>query len=120
MTNGVVVLISSVAGNSGTVFTGGSLSYAVSKAALNKFGEELSMMVAPNKRVVTISPGYTLTKMWNPFSEKEKQEAVEGVPLKRFIKPEEIAHTVIAVLENDAITGQNIIVDAGLVLREIK
>jgi len=42
------------------------------------------------------------------------------VPLKRFITPNEIAHAVIAVAENDAITGTNIVVDAGLTLKEIK
>jgi len=115
---GVIINISSVAGKPGIAYYGESLSYSISKAALNTFSENLAVMLAPRIRVVSISPGYTLTPMWNLSSEKEEYQ--ERVPLKRFITPNEIAHAVIAVAENDAITGTNIVVDAGLTLKEIK
>ena len=117
---GVIINISSVAGKPGIAYYGESLSYSISKAALNTFSENLAVMLAPRIRVVSISPGYTLTPMWNLSSEKDKEEYQERVPLKRFITPNEIAHAVIAVAENDAITGTNIVVDAGLTLKEIK
>ncbi|OGM28326.1 hypothetical protein A2962_00585 [Candidatus Woesebacteria bacterium RIFCSPLOWO2_01_FULL_39_61] len=117
---GVIINISSVAGKPGVAYYGESLSYSISKSALNTFSENLAIMLAPRIRVVSISPGHTLTPMWNLSSEKEKKEYEERVPLKRFITPQEIAHAVIAVAENDAITGTNIVVDAGLSLKEIR
>lgn len=117
---GVIINISSIAGKPGVAYFGDSLSYSISKAALNTFSENLAIMLAPRIRVVSISPGYTLTPMWNLSNEKEKKEYEQKVPLKRFITPGEIAHAVIAVAENDAITGTNIVVDAGLTLKEIR
>lgn len=117
---GVIINISSIAGKVGVAFTGGSLPYAISKAALNTFSENLAAMVAPRIRVVAISPGYTLTPMWEMYTEEEKEACLEDVLLHRFVTPKEIAQTVVAVAENDAITGTNIVVDAGLTLKEIK
>ena len=117
---GVIINISSVAGKVGIAFTGGSLPYSISKAALNTFSENLAVMVAPRIRVVAISPGYTLTPLWDMYTEEEKEECLEDVLLHRFVTPKEIAHAVIAVAENDAITGTNIVVDAGLTLKEVK
>ena len=117
---GVIINISSIAGKPGVAYFGDSLSYSISKAALNTFSENLAIMLAPRIRVVSISPGYTLTPMWNWSSEKEKEEYESRVPLRRFVMPGEIAQAVVAVAENDAITGTNIVVDAGLSLKEIK
>jgi NAD(P)-dependent dehydrogenase (short-subunit alcohol dehydrogenase family) len=117
---GVIINISSIAGKVGIAFTGGSLPYSISKAALNTFSENLAVMVAPRIRVVAVSPGYTLTPLWDMYTEEEKEECLNDVLLKRFVTPWEIAHAVIAVAENDAITGTNIVVDAGLTLKEVK
>ena len=117
---GVIINISSIAGKPGVAYYGESLSYSISKAALNTFSENLAIMLAPRIRVVSISPGYTLTPMWDLSSEKEKKKYEESVPLKRFITPQEVAHIVVAVAENDAITGTNLVVDAGISLKEIK
>jgi NAD(P)-dependent dehydrogenase (short-subunit alcohol dehydrogenase family) len=117
---GVIINISSIAGKPGVAYFGESLSYSISKAALNTFSENLAAMLAPRIRVVSISPGYTLTPMWNLTSDKEKKDYENQVPLKRFVMPEEIAQMVISVSENEAITGTNIVIDAGLTLREIK
>jgi NAD(P)-dependent dehydrogenase (short-subunit alcohol dehydrogenase family) len=38
----------------------------------------------------------------------------------RFIMPEEIAHMAVAILENDAITGQVVTVDGGLSLQKLE
>lgn len=119
-TEGVIINISSIAGKPGLAYYGDSLSYSISKAALNTFTENLAVMVAPHVRVVSISPGYTLTPMWHFSSDKEMQKYADEVPLKRFIQPEEIAQMVISVAENDAVTGTNIVIDAGLTLKELK
>jgi 3-oxoacyl-[acyl-carrier protein] reductase len=117
---GLIVNISSIAGKVGIAFTGASLPYAISKAALNTFSENLAAMVAPRIRVVAVSPGYTMTPLWEMYTEEEKEECLRDVLLKRFVTPKEVAQAVIAVAENDAITATNIVVDAGLTLKEIK
>jgi 3-oxoacyl-[acyl-carrier protein] reductase len=47
-----------------------------------------------------------------------KPEALEkmaaGIPLKRLGQPEEVAHTVRYILENDYLSGRVIELDAGL------
>lgn len=117
---GVIINISSIAGKVGVAFTGGSLPYAISKAALNTFTENLAAMLAPRIRVASVSPGYTLTPVWDMFTEEEKEKCLEDVLLHRFVTAGEVAQAVISVAENEAITGTNIVVDAGLTLREIK
>lgn len=67
-----------------------------------------------------MSPGYTLTKMWDGFDAKMKDECIEDTPVKRFIKPEEVAKAVRAIIENDAITAQDVVVDGGLGIRLIQ
>lgn len=118
--NGVIVNISSVAGKPGVAYYGDALSYALSKSALTSFTENLAVMVAPRVRVVSISPGYTLTPMWNFADKTEMNKYSNQVPLKRFVLPSEVAKAVVSVCENDAITGTDIAVDAGLSLRELK
>ncbi len=117
MEEGVIVNISSIFGASGMAFSPESLSYSVAKAAVNKFTEELAIMAAPKIRAVGILPGYVKTPLWDSFPEDETTAAIATVPIKRFIEPEEIAQAVLAVVHNNAITGQNIIIDGGLALK---
>ncbi len=115
---GVIVNISSIMGNAGIVGLN-SLAYSTSKAALQKFSENLSLMLSPDIRVVSISPGYTETPIWNSFNDEQKNEAIGSVPIRRFIKSEEIAKFVVSVCNNNAITGGNYIIAGGLNLKSI-
>jgi NAD(P)-dependent dehydrogenase (short-subunit alcohol dehydrogenase family) len=118
MDKGVIINISSVAANSGVVIES-SLAYSVSKAALQKFSENLAQMLSPKIRVVSLSPGYTMTPIWDIFSDKEKKEALKGVPIGRFINPSEIAEFALEVVKNEAITGVNLTIDGGLKLKSV-
>jgi len=118
MQKGLIVNITSIMGNQGIVGLE-SLAYSISKAALQKFSENLSLMLAPNIRVVSISPGYTITPIWDMFSKEQKAEAIKSVPIKRFIKPEEVAKFITSVAENDAITGTNFTIAGGFNLKNI-
>jgi NAD(P)-dependent dehydrogenase (short-subunit alcohol dehydrogenase family) len=69
--------------------------------------------------VVSISPGYTDTPIWKTFDDALKKQAIANVPIKRFIRPEEIADFVITVIKNDAITGVNLSITGGLHLKSI-
>ena len=119
MTNGgVIINISSVSGveRFGEMFS--ALPYAVSKAGMNRFSEILAIELAPKVRVVSISPGYVLTPQWNSTSDEDKKSSTNEVPIKRFITPEEVAEFTVAIAQNDAITGQNLLIDGGLAIRK--
>ncbi len=120
MSNGVIVNISSAAGSPHVAYAPASLSYAITKAGIEKVTTQLASMVAPQNRVVGISPGYVLTPIWGDLSDADIKSFSSKVPLGRFIEPEEIAHAVRAVVENDAITGTTIAIDAGLTIHNIE
>jgi 3-oxoacyl-[acyl-carrier protein] reductase len=117
---GVIINISSIMGKHDIAVPIELTGYAVAKAALNKFTLNIAYNHAKVLRAVTISPGYTKTKMWDGFDETVKSECIEDTPIKRFVKPEEIAKSVLAIINNDALTAQDIIVDCGLGVRFIK
>lgn len=116
---GVIINISSIMGKHDIATPIDLTCYAVAKAALNKFTLNFAYAHANQLRAVTISPGYTLTQMWDSFDEKLRNECIEDTPIKRFIKPDEIAQAVRTVIENDAVTAQDIIIDGGLGTRLI-
>ena len=76
-------------------------------------------MLSPKIRVVSLSPGYTMTPIWDIFSDKEKKEALKGVTIGRFINPSEIAEFALEVVKNEAITGVNLTIDGGLKLKSV-
>ena len=117
--NGVIVHTTSIMGNSGIIGKS-SLAYSITKAGLQKLSENLSLMYAlKGIRVFSVSPGYTDTSIWSSFEENEKHQAKEDMPIKRFIKPEEIAKFIVNCVENDAITGVNLTVAGGLNLKSV-
>jgi meso-butanediol dehydrogenase/(S,S)-butanediol dehydrogenase/diacetyl reductase len=78
--------------------------------------------------VNAICPGFVETDMLEEFRahadilgttfDKVKEAGLARVPLKRFMKPEEIAHLAVFLGsgESDGITGQSILVDGGMVV----
>ncbi|MBU0976699.1 MAG: SDR family oxidoreductase [Patescibacteria group bacterium] len=116
---GVIINVSSIMGRQEVATYPELTCYSAAKAALNKFTLNLGYNYADKLRAVTISPGYTLTKLWDRFSQKEKNECVNQTPIKRFITPEEIACAVRSVIENDAVTCQDIVIDGGLGIKRV-
>ncbi len=67
--------------------------------------------------VNAVAPGYTNTNLVKDnFSEDTIKGLLEKTSQKRLIKPEEIAKAVIFLIENDAITGQTVTVDCGILI----
>lgn len=67
--------------------------------------------------VNSIAPGYIETTLLKTNLSKEYiDNAIRNTPIRRLIKPEEIANTVVYLVNNDGITGQTIIVDGGYIL----
>ncbi len=86
-------------------------SYTLSKYALSGATDLLARALAPRVRVNAVAPGYTLPAPGQ--SDADFQRLKDDVPLKRGSTPEDIAHAVRFLIENQAVTGQTIYVDGG-------
>ncbi len=106
-----IISVGSIYGNLGTG-NADYFAYSTAKAALAQMTVTLAQT---NPRVLAnlIAPGYTLTPLWDGVSTAIKKSCINKTLIKRFITPEEVAHVAVALLENDAITGQVITIDGG-------
>lgn len=96
-----------------------SMAYSAAKAALNNFTKTLAKGLAPNVNVNAISPGYVDTPMWKHTTDEQKKVFGKDLLIGRFIKPEEIADMAVAIIKNDAMTGEVVVVDGGLSLKTV-
>jgi NAD(P)-dependent dehydrogenase (short-subunit alcohol dehydrogenase family) len=92
-----------------------SAMYCATKAGIVHLTRALAQAYAPKIRVNAVLPGPVDTPMLrNAFSTNEELEAYKNLnPLKRFAKPEEIAHAVRFLVENKYTTGTLLQVDGG-------
>lgn len=111
---GSIIEISSVYAERGGA---GQSSYCASKAALLGMTRALSVELAAKKiRVNAVAPGFIDTAMTQGFSEKQREQFLARIPMKRFGKSEEVAE-ICAFLASDKasyITGQVFTIDGGL------
>ena len=88
--------------------------YCQTKAALRMQTKSLALEFAPDVRVNAVAPGAIL---WpegeNTLSNQEKQTIIFKTPLKMHGDPIYIAKAVFSLIDNDFITGQEIVVDGG-------
>ena len=88
-----------------------NFSYTLSKYALSGATDLLARALAPRVRVNAVAPGYVLPAPGQ--SEADYKRLHNDTPLERGPTPEDIAHAVRFLLENDAVTGQTVFVDGG-------
>lgn len=94
--------------------------YSATKAGLVGLTKALALELAEyNITVNTINPGWVDTELGNQSieeSEFSRDEIIECIPQRRFVKPEEIAKLTRYLISEDAkgITGQSINLCAGL------
>ncbi len=105
--NGKIVNISSIAGKMGGTI---GCHYAASKAGVIGLTFALASELAPQVTVNAVAPGPVDTEL---LSLETKKRLSVQTPFGRIAKPEEIAHTVIYLLENDYVSGEVIDVNAG-------
>ena len=103
---GNIINISSIAASTGGKY---SIHYAASKAAIENLTKSLAREYAPNIRINCIAPGRIDTEML-----PKEYHHIEEIPLQRVGTPNEIADTVMFILNNKYITGQVISINGGL------
>lgn len=87
------------------------LSYTLSKAALHAATPLLARALAPALRVCGVAPGLTLE---GPQIDARRLAALKAQgPLGHGVEARDVAHAVRFVLDNPAITGSTLLVDAG-------
>lgn len=114
--SGRIINISSVVGITGNV---GQVNYAASKAGVIGLTKAAARELAVRGITVNaVAPGFIETDMTQQLSDKIKEASIQGIPLKRFGKAEEIAGAVSFLASEAAgyITGQVIQVDGGMVM----
>ncbi|KRN31526.1 SDR family oxidoreductase [Liquorilactobacillus mali] len=110
---GRIVFLGSVYGGSGSAM---EVAYSTAKGALAAFAKAYSKEVASlGITVNVIAPGAVDTKMNSLFSDSQKEEIDEQIPMGRFASADEISYWVKVALEEQAgyLTGQTIYVTGG-------
>lgn len=111
---GRIVNIASVNGQKGQF---GQTNYSAAKAGLHGFTKALAQEVAAKGVTVnTVSPGYVKTEMTSAMPEEVLNSIVSQVPVGRMASPDEIAHSVCFLTEdqNAYMTGANLPVNGGM------
>ena len=114
---GRIINIGSISGVMGEAYAS---IYSSSKSGLIGLTKALALELAEfNITVNTINPGWVETELGiNSIEESEfsKEEIIDTIPQKRFVKPEEVAKLCKYLISEDAkgITGQSINICAGL------
>nr|WP_246580540.1 SDR family oxidoreductase [Deinococcus aestuarii] len=108
---GLVVNISSVAGQTGL---GSNVAYCASKAALDSLTRSLGRALAPDIRVLSVSPGW----VDGEYAQRMPTELIAAqtarTPLGRIARPEEVARAVLAAVTHLTFsTGCILPVDGG-------
>lgn len=96
-------------------FMPAQLPYEASKGAINQMTKSVALEFANyNIRANTVAPGFVESKLVNKEALGDAYDKLAGRhPIGRLGKPEEIAHAVIFLCENDFVTGTTIMVDGG-------
>ncbi|MBR2861432.1 MAG: 3-oxoacyl-ACP reductase FabG [Clostridia bacterium] len=109
---GKIINVSSIWGQCGAACES---AYSASKAGLIGFTKALAKEYS-SINVNCICPGVIEGKMNKHLTDKERDELLEQIPLKRFGTPEDVAKVALFLASSDAdyITGQVIAVNGGM------
>jgi 3-oxoacyl-[acyl-carrier protein] reductase len=112
--DGLIVSISSIAALTGV---GSSIAYCAAKAGIDVMTKSLARALAPEIRVLAVSPGVVDTAFVPGRSADFNEKVAAAAPLKRIGRPEEIAAAILACATHLTFsTGSTIVVDGGRAL----
>ena len=112
--SGSIINMSSVVGVKGNA---GQSNYAASKAGIIGFSKSIALELGSrNIRSNVVAPGFIETEMTAELSEDIVNNWIQGIPLKRGGKPEDVANLCLFLASDLStfITGQVINVDGGM------
>ena len=108
---GVIVNISSIS----RVGNAGQSNYSAAKSGVESMAVVWAKELARyGIRCGSVAPGFTHTEILAAMRPEVLDKLTAPVPLKRLGKPEEIAHAVKFIFENDFFTGRCLEIDGGL------
>jgi 3-oxoacyl-[acyl-carrier protein] reductase len=107
---GRIVMTTSI---SGLRAGGSSMAYAVSKAGIQMLSRCLALALAPEITVNTVAPGIMDTRWGLKWGQEALDRMAREAPLKRYPSLSDIAAAAVFLVENDSMTGQTMVVDAG-------
>jgi 3-oxoacyl-[acyl-carrier protein] reductase len=111
---GRIVNIGSVTGLMGNA---GQANYAAAKAGLVGFTKTLAREFGGKGITANVvAPGFVETDMTADLPADRKDEVCKALPARRFGRPEEIAHVVASLCDEQGgyVTGQVVVVDGGM------
>jgi len=111
---GAFLMTSSVAGISPS---GSTMAYSVTKAAGLHLMKCLATTQGPKVRVNAVSPGLLLTEWGSQYSPERIKAIEERSALKKISDLEDTADLFITLAKNSSMTGVNVQIDAGLIIK---
>jgi 3-oxoacyl-[acyl-carrier protein] reductase len=109
--DGVIVNISSISGFTGS---GSSVAYCAAKGALDNMTVALARALAPQIRVLCVSPAAVATDFVAGRGRPELEKIAQNTPLKRMMEADEVALAVVACCTHlRGATGTRIVIDNG-------
>jgi 3-oxoacyl-[acyl-carrier protein] reductase len=112
--DGLIVSVSSIAGLSGV---GSNLAYAAIKAGIDTMTKSLARALAPEVRVMSVSPGVVATDFVPGRDAAALEKVAPTIPLKRVATADDVGRAIAACATHLTYsTGSLIVVDGGRAL----
>jgi len=112
--NGLIVSVSSIAGITGN---GSSIAYCATKAGIDVMTKSLARALAPQVRVLGVSPGVVDTDFVPGRGADFNQKVSATIPLKRIASADDVAAAIVSCATHLTFsTGSTILVDGGRAL----